>query len=257
MSRSQQWTSADSHGAPRKSGWKGLIIVLAIYGALVLLWLGARWLFRPEGLSVREAVRRANCKNNLKQISLALHNYDEMYGSFPPAYIADMNGKPMHRWRVLLLPYLDASHIYRQYKFDEPWDSPNNRRLAEQMPDVFRCPSSEAGSTMTNYMTVRGPKTVFPGDKAVRIRDIADGTSKTVAIVEVPGKTVHWLSPDDVSPEEFVKRLQDADSGEFQHEGGTHVAFCDTVVRFLTSTILRKTLKALLTRDGKEIVDDF
>src|SRR5262245_38698724 len=69
----------------------------------------------------RTASQRSQCKNNMKQIGLALHNYAEMYGSFPPAYIADDNGRPMHSWRVLILPFIDQVPLYNQYRFDEPW----------------------------------------------------------------------------------------------------------------------------------------
>ena len=106
-------------------------------------------------------------------------------------------------------------------------------------------------------MAVRGPKTVFPGANSTRLRDITDGPENTVMVVETPGKSVHWMSPDDVSPEEFVRRLRDAESGEFQHEGGTHAALCDGSVKFLSSTILRTTLEAILTRSGNEVVGDF
>src|SRR5262249_42952585 len=78
--------------------------------------------------------RRSQCKNNLKQIGLAMFNYHDAYGCFPPAYIADADGRPMHSWRVLLLPFLDEAARYRKYRFDEPWDGPNNSELATSVP---------------------------------------------------------------------------------------------------------------------------
>src|SRR6476620_4852071 len=90
----------------------------------------------------REAARRMQCSNNLHNIAIALQNYHDDHGSFPPAYIAAADGKPMHSWRVLLLPYLDREDLYAKYRFDEPWDGPNNSQLHGQALKVFLCSSS-------------------------------------------------------------------------------------------------------------------
>jgi uncharacterized protein DUF1559 len=68
---------------------------------------------------------------------VAVATYHDTYGTLPPAYIADAEGKPLHSWRVLLLPFLEQRELYEQYDFDEPWDGPNNRKLLAQRPSVF------------------------------------------------------------------------------------------------------------------------
>ncbi|MGY8768159.1 MAG: DUF1559 family PulG-like putative transporter [Pirellulales bacterium] len=80
-------------------------------------------------------------QNNLKQIVFACHIYYETYQQFPPAYLANETGKPVHSWRVLILPYLGEEELYRQYRFDEPWDSEANVRVLIKMPSVFHNPS--------------------------------------------------------------------------------------------------------------------
>ena len=55
--------------------------------------------------------------------------YEDEHGCFPPAYVADASGRPMHSWRVLILPYLDQQQLYDQYDFSEPWNGPNNQQL--------------------------------------------------------------------------------------------------------------------------------
>ena len=80
------------------------------------------------------------CTNNLKHIGLALLNYNDIFGCFPPAYTTDANGKPMHSWRVLILPFIEQQTLYKRYRFDEPWDGPNNSLLAKEMPSVFPLP---------------------------------------------------------------------------------------------------------------------
>src|SRR4029077_12783364 len=124
--------------------------------------------------------------NNLKQIGLALFNYESANGAFPPAYIADASGKPMHSWRVLILPYIDQAPLYDQYKFDEPWDGPNNSRLLSQMPPVYACPShaNTGAKSNTAYAAVFGEHCIFRGDNPVRIGEIIDGASNTLMIVE-------------------------------------------------------------------------
>ena len=74
-------------------------------------------LMLPAQRRAREPARRSQCKNNLKQIGLALHNYHETYGAFPPAYTVDADGKRLHSWRTLILPYLDQAPLYDKIDF--------------------------------------------------------------------------------------------------------------------------------------------
>jgi hypothetical protein len=98
----------------------------------------------------REAARRSNCKGELSQINLALFNYREVYGCFPPAYVADSTGRPMHSWRVLILPFIDHAPLYNEYRFDEPWDGANNRQLSAKIVShdysFYHCPSDRPSS---------------------------------------------------------------------------------------------------------------
>jgi hypothetical protein len=110
-----------------------------------MLLVVAFYLLVPAESSMSPSSRRSACRSNLKNIALALHNYHEDHGSYPPAYIADENGRPMHSWRILLLPYIERGDLYKQYRFDEPWDGPNNRKLASQMPGLYRCAGHDYG----------------------------------------------------------------------------------------------------------------
>src|SRR5438105_1376638 len=107
-----------------------IIIVGCLMGMFVFLATLAALLL-PLVSSARPAARRNACGNNMKQIELALLNYHDANKSFPPAYVADAEGKPMHSWRVLILPYLERNDLYQQYDFNEPWNGPHNSRLAE------------------------------------------------------------------------------------------------------------------------------
>ncbi|MBN1589258.1 MAG: DUF1559 domain-containing protein [Pirellulales bacterium] len=90
--------------------------------------------------------------------------YQNAYGELPPAAIRSKEGKAMHSWRVLILPYLgpDEAAIYRQYRFDEPWNGPNNLHLASQMPEFYE-PNARTsqGETETTFVAITDGSSVW------------------------------------------------------------------------------------------------
>jgi prepilin-type processing-associated H-X9-DG protein len=185
-----------------------------------------------------------------------MHNYHDTYGSFPPAYIADNDGRPMHSWRVLLLPFLEFGSLYEQYRFDEPWNGPHNRELAALPIPLFHCPFDTGPGTNANYLVVFGPKTVFPGAVPIAIKDITDGTSNTVLLVEAANSGINWLEPRDLGYIEAVRGINPK-SGlgiSSHHQGGANVAFADASVRFLPDETPVAQLRLLLERnDGQPV----
>jgi hypothetical protein len=234
-----------------------LIIGVGALGVLVVCGGIGAALFLPAVQQAREAARRSQCKNNLKQIGLALHNYHDMYSCFPPAYIADESGKPMHSWRVLILPFLDQAPLYNQYDFSEPWDGPNNSRLISRMPPVYACPSHPStGSYTTNYAGAFGENCVFRSAGPTSIADITDGTSNTLLVGEAVNAGIPWMKPEDIDITAHPS-LGDRDGFSSDHTGGIQVLMCDGAVRFVSQSIAPATLKALFTRNGGETVGDF
>ncbi|MBT4866125.1 MAG: DUF1559 domain-containing protein [Planctomycetaceae bacterium] len=182
-----------------------LLVVIAIMAILVALLL-------PAVQQAREAARRSTCKNNMKQVALALHNYHDTHGSFPP-FIINRNGNPSRigdvdkgaNWLVFLLPFVDQAPLYKQWNFDIPANQ-NPGRSTELA--VFKCPSDPKSSgnhcayagggwARGNYgMNVSpcshglgGANSSLGGlggaNHVVRFRDVTDGTSTTVAIDEI------------------------------------------------------------------------
>ncbi|MBI3860276.1 MAG: DUF1559 domain-containing protein [Planctomycetia bacterium] len=207
-----------------------------------------------------EAPRRSTCRNNLKQIGLALHNYHETYGCLPPAYIADANGRPMHSWRVLLLPYLDQTPLYQSYRFDEPWDGPNNSKLAKIALPIFCCPSDEhnsgtnAARCNANYLAVVGDETAWPGPRPTTIGEMKDGTSETLLLIEVTNSGIHWMEPRDLHVLQMAPSIN-AKAGQgisSRHKSGANSLMADGAVRFLPDSLPAETLRGLLTIDGGE-----
>ena len=186
-----------------------------------------------------------------------------MNGSFPPAFKASDDGKPLLSWRVLILPYLEQNDLYNQFHLDEPWDSPHNKALIAKMPDVYRCSEIAADKTRegkTTYVTPRGEQTVFPGADAIGINNITDGTSNTIAVVDAPAKNmVVWTAPDDLDVSELVVDIHAAKKLKpemilKQHGGGSYVGFADGSVRRLKGTINQAVFGALLTNSGGEVI---
>jgi hypothetical protein len=198
---------------------------------------------------MRESASRVRSINNLKQLALAMHNYHDTYGHFPAAASYDKNGKPLLSWRVELLPFLEQGVLYKQFKLDEPWDSPDNKKLLAKMPLVFAAPDAPRGTTTTPYQGLVGKGTIFDGKKGIAIQDILDGTSNTIMFVEA-AKAVPWTAPEDV-PYAADKPLPKL--GGLFH-GGFNAALCDGSVRFISNSISEKTLRAAITRSGGEVL---
>lgn len=236
-----------------------MIVIIVVAGFFFLFCSGILVaLLLPAVQAPREAARRNACSNHMKQIGIALMNYHDTYHTLPPAYLADANGKPMHSWRVLILPYLERADLYAQYDFDEPWDGPHNSRLAAQMPDVFRCPSSNDADNLTNYVAVVGAETMWPGAGAVGLRDIADGSSTTIAVVETTGSGINWLEPRDLTFDEAVQGINSPANPSISsiHSGGVvNVLFVDSHVVALPDDIPPNVIRALLTIKGMETID--
>ena len=187
----------------------------------------------PAVQQVREAARRGTSLNNLRQIGVAAHNYASAHQKLPIQANYDENGKPLLSWRVHLLPFMEESVLYEQFKLDEPWDSETNIKLLDQMPACFQNPNFQ-DDTRTAYLAVAGTGTVFPGNERVDFGDITDGTSRTAFFVEVDADAaVPWTKPQDW---EF-----DADDpmrglGHLR-PGGFCAALCDGSTRFVNQNI--------------------
>src|SRR5207249_12058139 len=82
---------------------------------------------------------RGTAANNLKQIVVAINSYQEAYGRLPTD-IVDRQGRPLLSWRVAILPYIEQDNLYKQFRLDEPWDSPLNQQLIARVPKVYRNP---------------------------------------------------------------------------------------------------------------------
>jgi beta-lactamase regulating signal transducer with metallopeptidase domain len=186
----------------------------------------------PAVQSAREAARRTQGMNNLKQIMLALHNYHDANGSFPPAVLLGPDGKTEYSWRVALLPYLDQSDLYNAYRRTEPWDSPHNKALLSDMPLVFKCPQDSPNSSATSYFGFIGKDTGFGNTPGTgnKLHTFTDGLSNTVMVVETR-RDIPWTKPEDIP---FSGTSESPELGGW-FNGGYNVGLADGSVRFFAA----------------------
>ncbi len=195
-------------------------------------------LFGPVTSVSREAPHRSRCRNHLKQIGLALHNYHDQYGTFPPPFTVDANGKRLHSWRTLILPYLDSSKLYSRIDLTKPWNDPVNAEAAKATPPDYHCPGMAGDATRTSYLAVVSPEGAFQPGKSTAIKDIADGSSQTLLVLETTAsRCVHWMEPTDLD-ETGLQAL--ATEASTTHARGMHGLTADGSVRFFSNDELAK-----------------
>lgn len=246
----------------KPSGSPGCAIAVCVVLALVV---GA--LLLPTMGHPPEASHLSSCKNNLKQLGLALHNYHDKFQSFPPAIVRDENARPHISWRTILLPYAEASVLYEKYKLNEPWDSPHNKALMQSSIEVFRCPSNKTdfGKPTTNYVAVIGPNTAWRSDgTVVSVKDFTDGVSNTILLVETKEAGIHLFEPRDLSLDQMILSINSpvgqgisSDHRIKTQSLGIHVLMADGTVWRLPDKTPPEVIHALLTINGGEkIIQD-
>ena len=170
---------------------------LPVIGILVALLL-------PALQQVRASARAAQSKANMRQIMLSLLAHEAQMRKLPGRAILSEEGKPLLSWRVRMLPHLEMGYLADQFHLDEPWDSPHNIKLLDQMPPIFKSPNSTSTeSGKTNYVLAVGKDTVFPNFEPVKVPSTS---SLTIALVEVDDPhAVPWTKPDDYDVKNLPK----------------------------------------------------
>ena len=209
--------------------------------------------------------RQAKCTRNLQQIGLALHNYHDSQRMLPPAYTVDKDGKPLHSWRVLILPFLEQVELYEKIRKDEPWDSDYNKQFHNQCPAFLQCPEMALknpaikNNGLTTYSVIVGKNAWPEGAKKYEFKMITDGMSNTLAVVE--RKTpVCWMDPtQEITQENAGKGINKVDTGiGAPHSAGqlfgTNVCLFDVSVTLIKENLKLPTVRALITRNGGESV---
>jgi hypothetical protein len=132
-------------------------------------------------------------------LALAIHNYEDANGHLPPWAVIDPKGKPLLSWRVLILPYIEQEKLYNQFHLDEPWDSPHNLPLLDQMPSTYAVRSwrVKPPPNTTYFQVFVGKGTPFEPGRIVTLNDFHRGPSETLLFVEA-ANPVPWTKPEDI-----------------------------------------------------------
>jgi hypothetical protein len=162
----------------------------------------------------RRLARNAQCRGRLSQLGLALRNFAEDSGEFPPLASRDDKGRPLLSWRALLLPYLDGTKVFDDLDQSEAWDSPNNleiaRRASSSIGNRFRSPNdvSRDGNS-TSFIAIDFSSSDFPkGHKGGR----------RIIVVEVHDSGINWMEPRDLPFDEIQARVVEmVERGEVVH----------------------------------------
>jgi len=256
--------------------------VIAIIGVLVALLL-------PAVQAAREAARRAACQNNLRQIGLALHSYHDSHGTFPAGGWITLYNLPLTKnmnagWSSAILPWVEQRALYDSLNFSLPYKSVVNETACNTVLAVYLCPSQPRQSPRTRYpgdpfesgrgdyggmygeRTLSGPaarndppRGAMIFNVCVGISDILDGTANTIQVGEAPEAiNALWPSGHNIFDQsDAINARPPYEHGSelaSQHPGGAHVLCGDGSAKFLKETLDRRTLGALCTRDGGEII---
>ena len=258
-----------------------LLVVIAIIAVLIALLL-------PAVQAAREAARRTQCVNNLKQIGLALHNYHDINATFPAG--GWLVGGMDIGWSAAILPGVEQRAIYDGLNFSFPYNVAVNSTTAHTVMNVYLCPSeprqtlwgqnSYLGdqflSADADYGGMQGPRGFYgyiPGrpitnnpsrgpmmfNQCLGLNDITDGSSQTIEIGEAPEAiNALWISGHNIFDQSApINARPSAESGEeltSQHPGGANVLFADGSVHFLKETMNPLVLIGLCTRAGGEVL---
>lgn len=257
-----------------------LLVVIAIIGVLISLLL-------PAVQAAREAARRTQCKNNLRQIGLGFLMYHDAQGSLPVGCLDKRTGRNSDglqlSWLAALLPYLEQRGLWEQIDFERAYDSVENAGPAAVPVTTFLCPSTArlaedresvhfvsddaggASRAASDYGGVFGTTKVTPitngvffYDVAVSLREVTDGTTHTLAVIEDTGRGTDWdgdwINGENVFNQGYGVNQRQNNEIWSDHPGGAQAISCDAAVRYLSESIDFEVLKALCTRSNDEII---
>lgn len=199
-----------------------------------------------------ERPRATNCEERFAAIGEAFYTYHNEHSAFPPAYTTDEQGNRLHSWRTLILPYLGYGDLYSQIDLTKPWDHPVNEKLAEQIPEIYQCVSSELPPGMTRVVSVADPEGVMPGIVPIQRSQIKDGLKMTLIAIETnSSNAVQWMCPKDLDSRSYINGVPDPTISKV-HSGGHHTLLADGSVFFMPQRLSPKIRQAFLTIDGRE-----
>lgn len=222
------------------------LLLVAVIVLLTAVYLVGRIVYRAG----EARFRREMCAAQLHKITVALQNYANDNGVYPPAIMRDAHGQPQHSWRVLILPHLgkDEEELHKEYHYDEPWDGPHNRELANRMPAAYRCPEDPGASdSNTSYLAIVDSAT---GEFAAYPTGGSNAPPKkppmtAYLVVESAESGINWMEPKDITLGTSGQPDNPLPAHFGYHVGGGLVVDEDGVTSVLSDEELAKAIVAV------------
>ncbi|HEV7280019.1 MAG TPA: DUF1559 domain-containing protein [Pirellulaceae bacterium] len=218
--------------------------------------VAALFFFFLPGLVRTSSIADASTK--LEQVRLALELYHDRWGSYPPAYIADDKGRPMHSWRVLILDELGYSNLKQRYDFSKPWDSIENQALLTEIPGPYAIDvdTSAYANMETSVVAIVGDGTLFPGKSTARRSDIKDDFATTLMAVERHESGIGWMEPRDLVRSRMSNVINGSGANDIHvlRPEGAVAVMADGSTRTLSPRFSPAALSAITTIAGGETV---
>ena len=197
---------------------------------------------------------RSGCRNNLKLIGYALHEYSGAYGTLPPRVTRDAQGNLLHSWRTLLLPYVGEKSLYERIDLSKPWNDPANANAMAQHVSVYQCPASGDKSPTCHYLGIEGKDSVLADNVGVAFHEILDSRSRTLIAVESRQGISSWGEPVDAKEVEFqIDVNQPGANVSSRHSHGAFCVCSDGSVEYLPNGWKAQALREACTKSGFEL----
>ncbi len=233
--RNQELYSIETNRVVIKPSFLKSLVAASWYSSLLI----------PILQKSKATVQRRASIQKLGEIHSALLNYEYQLREFPPRVIRDESGKPLLSWRVAILPLLGKQELFEKFHFDEPWDSPHNIQLVDQMPECYRSAQYPADGFRTNFLMPYG-KSSNNGEGPASLQDVTDGARNTISLVEVDAPSaVVWTQPEDLDFEE--KNLE-----RHFNKKGFNIILYDNSTRVMNWAAQEETIRAAFTFAGNE-----
>ncbi|MBM3993834.1 MAG: DUF1559 domain-containing protein [Planctomycetes bacterium] len=206
--------------------------------------------------STRMATPKRVSENNLKQIVLAAHNHHHVKKELPPGGMFNQQGRALHGWATLILPYVDQEPLFKQIDLDKPWDVPANAKaVRESIPPYLHPSVKEREAGGYPLMHYAGNIHVF-GPKPIALKDITDSAAETILFGEITTGLKPWAQPGSLrDPALGLNTTVNGFGGP--SPGGTQFGMADGSVRTIRNDISPQVLKALGTPRGGEKIEPF
>jgi len=224
-----------------------VVVMLVVVASVVGVYFGL----------VQPTADRASCHARIWHVAWMLDQYQQNYGAYPPSVTYDRTGKAMHSWRVIVLKELQPE-LCSDYDLGQPWDSPDNQRLADKAPHFFQCPQT-TGPGVANYLLIVGDGALFSSPGHSRsLKDVTDPPGSTILLVECHNLNINWLEPRDLDLATMSLEIND-DNGpgiSSRHRSGAAIVFADLrTIRLRRNDLTSATLRGLITANGGELPD--